>query len=106
VVIAALALTTLLGGAALIACGPPPIGWQGAGRLQTLPAPQSEAGPTAPVGDTGADDTGEDDADDTGADDTSTDDTGADAGDDSSDSGNPLDADEAGSTPDGQAEGG
>jgi hypothetical protein len=29
---------------AMIACGPPPEGWSGAGRLQTLPALQPDAG--------------------------------------------------------------
>jgi hypothetical protein len=29
---------------AIVACGPPPEGWSGAGRLQTLPALQPDAG--------------------------------------------------------------
>jgi hypothetical protein len=38
----------------LVACGPPPEGWGGAGRLYTLPAPvpNNDAGPD------GSDDTG------------------------------------------------
>lgn len=39
--------------AAGIACGPPPIGWQGAGRIQTLPAPEGDASAPAPAGDSG-----------------------------------------------------
>jgi len=70
----------LLLGATVIACGPPPIGWQGAGRLQTLPSPQPEA--STPSEDTGAaDDTG------TGTEDTSSADTGFDAGEDANDAG-------------------
>jgi hypothetical protein len=56
----AIAAGALCGTLGVLACGPPPIGWQGAGRLQTLPAPQSESGPM-PTGDTG-DDAGDDSA--------------------------------------------
>ncbi len=34
----------ITGGAAFFACSPPPIGWQGAGRMQSLPAIQTDAG--------------------------------------------------------------
>ncbi len=34
----------LAGGAVLFACSPPPIGWQGAGRMQSLPALQADGG--------------------------------------------------------------
>jgi len=65
-----LATALLLGafvGGAFIACGPPPIGWTGAGRIQTLPAPQGDTGPaTMPADDTGSDDTSS--GDDTGED--------------------------------------
>jgi hypothetical protein len=36
----------------LMACSTPPIGWQGAGRMQSLPAPQPDSG--GPMGDAGA----------------------------------------------------
>ena len=49
--VAVLALTAL----AAIACGPPPIGWQGAGRLQTLPAPESVVSGTDAGTDSGSD---------------------------------------------------
>jgi hypothetical protein len=66
-VLATVLLVSALVGGAFIACGPPPIGWTGAGRIQTLPAPQGEAGAaTMPSADTGADDT-------SGGDDTSED---------------------------------
>jgi hypothetical protein len=63
----------------VIACGPPPIGWQGAGRLQTLPSPETDSSAPSMMGtpDTSGDDTG------TGGDDSGGDDTGLDSGDDS-----------------------
>ena len=58
------AAATALTGLGLLACSPPPIGYQGAGRMQTLPAPQGST-------DSGA---SPDDADDDGGDDGSNDD--------------------------------
>jgi hypothetical protein len=43
----------LLGVLGSVACGPPPIGWQGAGRIQTLPAPEGDAGGPPAAGDSG-----------------------------------------------------
>ncbi len=34
-------------GLAALTCSTPPLGWQGAGRTQTLPQPQAEVGPPA-----------------------------------------------------------
>jgi hypothetical protein len=46
----------LVGVLATLACGPPPIGWQGAGRLQTLPSPETDSGaPTTDSGDSQGD---------------------------------------------------
>lgn len=40
----------------IVSCGPPPIGWQGAGRLQTLPTPEGtvDGGSSTATADTGA----------------------------------------------------
>ena len=90
--LAGIAVTGLVMGAAIAACGPPPVGWLGAGRNQTLPAPQPEAGPTTlPSNDSGEGDTGDDTS---GSDDTG-DDSGSDADDSGSDSGMDTGPDDA-----------
>jgi hypothetical protein len=56
-------------GLAAVTCTTPPIGWEGAGRLQTLPQPQAEVG--APASDAAVD---------TGTDTSTTLDSGSDTG--------------------------
>src|ERR1700677_5043481 len=46
-------------GLAIVACGPPPVGWQGAGRMDDLPAPN----PSVDAGGTSSGDDGGDDMD-------------------------------------------
>jgi hypothetical protein len=41
---AVVVLGVCLGAVAMVRCTTPPVGWEGAGRLQTLPEPQPDSG--------------------------------------------------------------